>query len=86
MQTVALKIANHEAKYLENIAQEMNLLKNEGQEFSLGKALKELLRWCTYNKIDISKKQNGLDDDLRKMMSKFIYLFRISCIIPEFNH
>lgn len=70
MQTVAIKIAARETEYLEEIAKKLNLLKNEGQELSQGKALKELLKWCIKNKVDIIQKQNGMDDDLRKMIEQ----------------
>ena len=90
MDTVAIRISQHEFEYLQSIAEKIALFKNEGESLSVGKALKELLKWCVNHGIDITKKQDGIDDELRKMIEQIhvsipniIYHLRIQSLMDS---
>lgn len=68
MTTVATRFSPKELEYLSKIASSHHLYKSNETELSLGKALRELVRWCLLNDIDINKKTKSIDDDLVKMI------------------
>jgi hypothetical protein len=49
MTSVAIRLNENELDYLKKIAQENKICK-KGNDISIGKTIKELIRWCELNK------------------------------------
>ena len=58
MSIISAKLNQNEINYLEQIAADNHLYKGESKELSVGKAMKELIKWCQMNDVKIGKKQS----------------------------
>lgn len=88
MTTLSTRLSQKELDYLETIASDNKLYKGETKETSLGKAMKELIKWCQHNNIDISKPLPSIDGDIKKMVEhihmsipNLMYLSRIQTLL-----
>ena len=87
MTSVAIRLNENELDYLKKIAQENKIYK-KGNDISIGKTIKELIRWCELNKISFSQKPNNLmTDNLVKMIEQIhvsiphlLYLLRFQTL------
>ena len=90
MKTITLKMPDKEIDYLKRIAKENKLAHRSGEGYSLGNAVRELIKWCAHNEIDINKKTQEFDHDLRKMIEQIhlaipnlMYLARIHGLLGQ---
>ena len=74
--------------YLTKISLENKIFKGDTKEVSHGKAMKELVKWCQRNNIDINKNQRSMDDDIKKMIEQIhisipnlLYLTRLQLLL-----
>lgn len=88
MTTLSTRLSQKELDYLETIALENKLYKGATKKTSLGKAMKELIKWCQLNDIDISKPLPSMDGDTKKMIEhihlsipNLLYLSRIQTLL-----
>jgi hypothetical protein len=87
MTSVAIRLNENELDYLKKIAQENKICK-KGNDISIGKTIKELIRWCELNKISFSQNTNNLmTDNLVKMIEQIhvsiphlLYLLRFQTL------
>lgn len=87
MTSVAIRLNENELDYLKKIAQENKIYK-KGNDISIGKTIKELIRWCELNKISFSQNPNNLmTDNLVKMIEQIhvsiphlLYLLRFQTL------
>ena len=70
MTIISSRVTQKELDYLTEIAIKNKIFKGESKEVSLGKATKELIKWCQSNNVDLNKKQNSMDDDVKKMIEQ----------------
>lgn len=90
MTTVAVRLSSKEMEYLGEIAHTNKIHKGETSELSIGKALKELIKWCRLNQIDINEKKENLSDELHKMIEQIhiavpnlMYLARLQTLLSS---
>lgn len=88
MTTISAKFSEKELDYLSQIASENTLYKGSSKEPSLGKAMKELIKWCQVNKININQNNSGLDSEYKKMIEQIhvaipnlMYLARLQTLL-----
>ncbi len=87
MTSVAIRLNENELDYLKKIAKENKIYKKEN-DISIGKTIKELIRWCALNKISFSQNPNNLmSDNLVKMIEQIhvsiphlLYLLRFQTL------
>ena len=60
MSIISAKLNHNEIEYLEKIAIENHLYKGGLKEPSVGKAMKELIKWCQMNQVKIGEKQKPI--------------------------
>ena len=70
MSIISAKLNQNEIDYLEKIAIENHLFKGESKEPSVGKAMKELIKWCQMMNINIGEKQNNGLSEIQKMLEQ----------------
>ena len=70
MSIISAKLNQNEIDYLEKIAIENHLFKGESKEPSVGKAMKELIKWCQMSHIKIGEKQNNGQAEIQKMLEQ----------------
>ena len=70
MSIISAKLNQNEIDYLEKIAIENHLFKGESKEPSVGKAMKELIKWCQMMNIKIGEKQNNGLSEIQKMLEQ----------------
>ncbi len=70
MSIISAKLNQNEIDYLEKIAIENHLFKGESKEPSVGKAMKELIKWCQMMNIKIGEKQNNVLSEIQKMLEQ----------------
>lgn len=92
MTSIAARLSQKELDYLTEIASTQKLYKGDSEELSLGKALKEVIKWCQSNQIDISKTHQSMDNDIKKMIEHIhvsiphlMYLSRLQTLINSDN-
>ena len=51
MGTIGVRLNNREKEYLREIAEKEGLYTGENNEPSLGKALRELVKWCAITRV-----------------------------------
>ena len=90
MKTITLKMPDKEIDYLKKIAKDNKLHHRSGEGYSLDNAVRELIKWCAHNDIDINKKSQSFDEDLRKMIEQIhltipnlMYLSRIHGLLGQ---
>jgi len=67
---ISAKLNHNEIEYLEKIAIENHLYKGEAKEPSVGKAMKELIKWCQMNQVKIGEKQNIDSSEVQRMLEQ----------------
>lgn len=77
MSTISAKFTQKEIEYLEKVANENHLYRGASDEPSIGKAMKELIKWCHMNDVNISGNMNSKSND------STIMLEQIHAIIPN---
>ena len=70
MSIISAKLNQNEIDYLEKIAIENHLFKGESKEPSVGKAMKELIKWCQMSQVKIGEKQNNGLSEIQKMLEQ----------------
>lgn len=70
MSIISAKLNHNEIEYLEKIAIENHLYKGESKELSVGKAMKELIKWCQMNQVKIGEKQNIDSSEVQRMLEQ----------------
>lgn len=70
MKTICIKTDDEIEIFLTKIAQENGYYSGERKEPSLGKALKNLVKWCVHNNISLSKKHDTFDEEVREMIEQ----------------
>lgn len=70
MSIISAKLNRNEIDYLEKIAIENHVFKGESKEPSIGKAMKELIKWCQMMNIKIGEKQNNGLSEIQKMLEQ----------------
>lgn len=90
MTIVSAKFTENELEYLSKIASDNALYKGDNKELSLGKALKELIKWCQDNKVDINNSNNEFDLNCKKMLEhihvsipNLLYLLRLQILFAS---
>ncbi len=88
MITVAARLSQNELDYLAGIAATNKIHKGESNELSLGKAMKALIKWCQLNQVDISKKHDEMNNDMKRMIEhmhiaipNLMYLSRMQTLL-----
>ncbi|HHY0177179.1 TPA: hypothetical protein ACVUIO_002803 [Legionella pneumophila] len=77
MSIISAKLNHNEIEYLEKIAIENHLYKGDSKKLSVGKAMKELIKWCQMNQVKIGGKQNIDSSEVQRMLEQ------IHTIIPH---
>ena len=70
MSIISAKLNHNEIEYLEKIAIENHLYKGGLKEPSVGKAMKELIKWCQMNQVKIGEKQNIDSIEVQRMLEQ----------------
>lgn len=70
MSIISAKLNHNEIEYLEKIAIENHLYKGDSKELSVGKAMKELIKWCQMNQVKIGEKQNINSSEVQRMLEQ----------------
>jgi hypothetical protein len=90
MTTLSTRLSEKELEYLSTLAAQNQLYKGTSNELSLGKAMKELIKWCQLNKIDIRKVNQAMDKDIKKMIEQIhvsiphlLYLSRLQILLDS---
>lgn len=88
MTTISTRLTPKEMDYLTKIAIENKIFKADSKDVSHGKAMKELVKWCQSNNVDINKQQRSMDDDIKKMIEQIhisipnlLYLTRLQLLL-----
>ena len=89
MTTISTRLGQKEIDYLTRIAVENKIYKgSDSKEISHGKAMKELIKWCQDNEVNINKKPKSMDDDIKKMIEQIhvaipnlLYLSRLQLLL-----
>jgi len=88
MTTISTRLSEKEMDYLTRIATENKIYKGTSKEVSHGKAMKELVKWCLNNDVNINNKQRSMDDDIKKMIEQIhisipnlLYLTRMQLLL-----
>ena len=88
MTTISAKFSEKELDFLSKIALENTLYKGDSKEPSLGKAMKELIKWCLINQVNINRNNSGLDVEYKKMLEQIhvtiphlMYLARLQTLL-----
>lgn len=86
--TLSTRLSPKELDYLTTLATQNKLHKGDSSEVSLGKAMKELVKWCRLHQIDIRKNAPSLEDEHKKMLEQIhvaiphlIYLSRLQILL-----
>lgn len=77
MTTISAKFTKTEIDFLEEIARDNNLYKGDSDEPSIGKAMKELIKWCRMSGIKIGKNGGSESNDSQRMLEQ------IHSILPQ---
>lgn len=90
MTTLSTRLSETELEYLSTIASDNKLFIGTSKKTSLGKAMKELVKWCHVNNIDISKSPQSLNDETKKMIEQIhvsipnlMYLARMQTLLAS---
>ena len=90
MTNLSTRLSPSEIEYLSNIASKNKIYKGGTDELSLGKAMRDIVRWCHLNNIDINKKGAGINDEVVKMIEhihvaipNLMYLARMQAILAS---
>lgn len=91
MTSVSTRLSPNELEYLSGIASENKLCNGNSGALSLGKAMRELIRWCRLNQVDINKNNNNvLSTELAKMIEhihiaipNLMYLARLQAVLTS---
>ena len=90
MGTIGVRLNNREKEYLREIAEKEGLYTGENNEPSLGKALRELVKWCAINGVDMSKKRDVFDEEVRNLIEQIhvsipnlMYLSRMNTLLVD---
>lgn len=90
MTNLSTRLSPKEIEYLSKIASENRIYTGGTDELSLGKAMRELVRWCHLNNVDINKKGVGIDDEVVKMIEhihiaipNLMYLARMQAVLAS---
>ena len=90
MTTISTRFSEKELDYLSRIARDNKITKGTSNELSLGKAVKEIIKWCQRNKIDINESSNAMDSDIKKMIEQIhvtlpnlMYLTRLQLLLKS---
>lgn len=70
MSIISAKLNQNEINYLEQIAADNHLYKGESKELSVGKAMKELIKWCQMSDVKIGKKQSDGSTEMQQMLEQ----------------
>jgi|GEM_PF-1254634 len=70
MTTVSAKFTKNEIDYLESIARKNSLFKGDSTEPSVGKAMKELVKWCHMTGMKIGGTQGAQSNDSEHMLEQ----------------
>ena len=70
MSIISAKLNQNEIEYLEKIATDNHLYKGESKEPSVGKAMKELIKWCQMSDMQIGSKQNNYTNKIQQMIEQ----------------
>ncbi len=90
MTNLSTRLSPSEIDYLSNVASKNKIYKGGADELSLGKAMREIIRWCHLNNIDINKKNASINDEVVKMIEhihvaipNLMYLARMQAILAS---
>jgi len=88
MTTISTRLSQEELDYLTKVAVENNLLKSSSKAISIGKSMKEIIKWCHKNNIDIKNNTNSINDNTKKMIEQIhtsipnlMYLARLDLLL-----
>lgn len=89
MTTISVRLSEEELAYLEAIARNKKINKSSKQG-SPGKALKQLIKWCVDNEIDIVSSYEKPEDSSRKLLEQLhvtiphiLYLSRLHILMDS---
>ena len=70
MATISAKFTKLETEYLEEIARENHLFRGDSNEPSIGKAMKELVKWCRLSGVKIGDRKITESDESLRMLEQ----------------
>ena len=70
MTTISAKFSKAEMDYLTKIARDNSLFKGDSDEPSIGKAMKELVKWCRMSGAKIGKNKGENSDGSQQMLEQ----------------
>lgn len=88
MTTISTRLTQKEMDYLTKVAIENKIFKGTSKDVSHGKAMKEIIKWCQHHDVDINKRQQSVDDNIKKMIEQIhisipnlMYLSRLQLLL-----
>lgn len=88
MTTISTRLTQKELDYLTKIAFENSLYKGSSKDFSVGKAMREIIKWCLQNNVDIKHNTDSINDNTKKMIEQIhasipnlMYLARLDVLL-----
>lgn len=87
MTTISAKFTQKEIEYLTRLAQDNHLYRGNSKEPSIGKAMKELVKWCCMSDIHIGATtdyqpsgSNKMLEQIHAIMPNLMYLLRMQLL------
>jgi len=70
MTTISAKLTKTEIDYLTEIARDNHLYKGDSNELSVGKAMKELVKWCRMSGLKIGRNREQKLDESQQLLEQ----------------
>ena len=87
MTSISTRLNQKESDYLTKIAIENQLFKGESKDISTGKAMRDVVKWCQQNNVDIRKNMDSMNNEMQKMIEQIhvaipniMYLSRLNIL------
>ena len=71
MKNISIKIDKKAEDFLTRIAKQNGFLSPKDGSVVFGKTVKEILKWCELNAVDIGENHSVFDDETKKMIEQF---------------